>query len=86
MSTPPSGYQKGSTIMSVHPIRTASDYRAAVAEIETLMNAGAGTPEGERLDVLATLVDAYEGKHFPLEAPHRGEPRTSALRLRLSGA
>ena len=50
--------------MKIKPIRTRTDYRQALKEIETLMNAQAGTPEGERLDVLATLVEAYERKHF----------------------
>ena len=55
--------------MDIKPIRTKADYRAALKEIETLMNAAAGTPEGERLDVLATLVEAYERKHFPMDLP-----------------
>lgn len=52
--------------MDIKPIRTKADYRAALKEIELLMAARAGTPEGERLDVLATLVQAYERKHFPM--------------------
>ena len=55
--------------MHIRPIRTKSDHRAALKEIETLMSARANTPEGERLDVLVTLVDAYERKHFPLDLP-----------------
>ena len=55
--------------MEIKPIRTKADYRAALKEIETLMDAGAGTLEGERLDVLATLVEAYERKHFPMDLP-----------------
>lgn len=55
--------------MEIKPIRTKTDYRKALKEIETLMNAQAGTPEGERLDVLATLVEAYERKHFPMDLP-----------------
>ncbi len=86
MSAPQLGYQKGSANMPVSIIQTPADYRAAVAEIETLMNASAGTPDGERLDILATLVDAYERKHFPLEAPHPEERRDSTPRLPLSGA
>lgn len=53
--------------MNIEPIRTAEDHRAALKEIETLMTAEMNTPEGDRLDVLATLVEAYEAKHFPLE-------------------
>ena len=55
--------------MEIKPIRTKSDYRKALKEIESLMNAEARTPEGERLEVLATLVEAYERKHFPMDLP-----------------
>ena len=55
--------------MEIKPIKTRANYRAALAEIEALMDAGAGTPRGERLDVLATLVEAYERKHFPMDFP-----------------
>ena len=55
--------------MDIKPIKTDDDYRAALREIESLMTAEADTPEGERLDVLVTLVEAYEKKHFPLELP-----------------
>ncbi len=55
--------------MDVHPIRTEADHRAALAEIAALMDAKMGTPEGDRLDVLATLVEAYEGAHFRIETP-----------------
>jgi HTH-type transcriptional regulator / antitoxin HigA len=55
--------------MQIRPIRTKADYRAALKEIETLMSARADTPEGERLDVLVTLVEAYEKKHYRFELP-----------------
>lgn len=55
--------------MDIKPIRTKTDYRAALKEVESLMDAKAGTPQGERLDVLVTLVEAYEKKHFPLDLP-----------------
>jgi HTH-type transcriptional regulator/antitoxin HigA len=55
--------------MHIKPIRTKSDYRAALKEIEALMNAKADTPGGERLDVLVTLVEAYEAKHYPMDLP-----------------
>jgi HTH-type transcriptional regulator/antitoxin HigA len=55
--------------MDIKPIKTDADYRAALAEIETLMTAAASTPEGERLDVMVTLVESYEHRHFPLELP-----------------
>ena len=53
--------------MEIKPIRTKADHRAALKQIETLMSARRGTPEGERLDVLVTLVEAYERKHFPMD-------------------
>ncbi|MGH9360817.1 MAG: helix-turn-helix domain-containing protein [Thermoanaerobaculia bacterium] len=55
--------------MEVKPIRTDRDYRATLREVESLMTAEPGTAEGERLDVLVTLVEAYERKHFPLDLP-----------------
>ena len=53
----------------IKPIRSESDYENAVAEIGKLWGSAAGTPEGDRLDVLATLVDAYEARHFPMDPP-----------------
>ena len=53
--------------MDIKPIKTDADYRAALKEIEALMMAVADSPEGEKLDVLATLVEAYESKHYPLD-------------------
>ncbi len=55
--------------MDIKPIKTKADYRAALKDIEGLMTARANTPEGERLDVLVTLVEAYERKHYPMELP-----------------
>lgn len=52
--------------MNIKPIKTRADYRAMLAEIETLMLAKANSADGERLDVLAMLVEAFERKHFPL--------------------
>src|SRR6266850_8159381 len=54
---------------SVKPIRTKKDYEAAMAEVERLWGAKSGTPEGDRLDVLATLIDAYEAVHYPMDPP-----------------
>jgi HTH-type transcriptional regulator / antitoxin HigA len=65
--------------MDIKPIRTKADYRTALREIEGLMNAQADTPQGERLDVLATLVEAYERKHFPMDLPDPVE----AIRFRM---
>ena len=55
--------------MDVKPIKNHEDYRATLQEIESLMAAEPGTPAGERLDVLVTLVEAYERRHFPLDLP-----------------
>lgn len=55
--------------MRIKPIRTKADHRAALKEIEALMSARSGTPEGERLDVLVTLVEAWERKRFPMDLP-----------------
>ena len=57
------------TRMDIKPIKTNADYHAALKEIETLMMAEPDTPEGEKLDVLVTLVEAYERKHYPLDLP-----------------
>ncbi|HEX6012414.1 MAG TPA: helix-turn-helix domain-containing protein, partial [Geminicoccaceae bacterium] len=51
------------------PIRSEADHAAALAEVERLWSAKAGTPEGDRLDVLATLIDAYGARHHPLDPP-----------------
>ena len=55
--------------MTIKPIRTKADHEAALREIERLWGADEGTPEGDRLDVLATLVEAYEQAHFPMDPP-----------------
>jgi len=50
-------------------VRTKKDYEAALAEVERLWGAKSGTPGGDRLDVLATLIDAYEAAHYPMDPP-----------------
>ena len=55
--------------MNLKPIRTPQDHEAALKEIESLWGADDGTPEGDRLDILLTLVDAYEETHFPIDMP-----------------
>ena len=55
--------------MEIKPIRTEADYQAALEEIDRLIDARPDTPEGDRLDVLATLVEAWEEKHCPIEEP-----------------
>ena len=54
---------------SVRPIRTERDYEAALKEVERLWGTKSGTPAGDRLDVLATLIEAYEDQHFPMDPP-----------------
>jgi len=54
--------------MDIRPIRTDADHEAALREIEALWGSGAGTPAGDRLDVLLTLVDAYEDRRWPIPA------------------
>ena len=61
------------------PIRNEADYEAALAEVERLWGARSGTPEGDRLDVLATLIDVYEAKHHPMDPPDPVE----AIRFRM---
>ena len=55
--------------MDIKPIRTQRDYKLALAEVERLFDAKPGTPDGDRLDVLATLVEAYEQQHHPILPP-----------------
>jgi HTH-type transcriptional regulator / antitoxin HigA len=55
--------------MEIKPIKSKRDYRRALKEIEGLMNAKRNTPEGDRLDVLVALVEAWEAKHYPLDLP-----------------
>lgn len=55
--------------MELRPIKTETDYQEALREIELLFDAAPNTPESDRLDVLSTLVEAYEKTHFPIEIP-----------------
>jgi HTH-type transcriptional regulator / antitoxin HigA len=64
---------------ALKPIRSESDYQAALMEMERLWGAGLGTPEGDRLDVLATLIDAYEAQQDPMDPPDPIE----AIRFRM---
>lgn len=61
--------RRSEAAVSVRPVRTAADHRAALAEIGRLMNARKGTPEGDRLDILAALVEAWEAHRVPIDAP-----------------
>lgn len=55
--------------MQIKPIHTEGDYREALRRMEMLMDAEAGTSEGDQLDILATLVEAYEHKMYPMDIP-----------------
>jgi HTH-type transcriptional regulator / antitoxin HigA len=63
----------------IKPIRSKRDYEAALKEVERLWGAKAGTREGDRLDVLATLIEAFEEEHFPIDPPDPIE----AIRFRM---
>ena len=62
----PKGYRLQ---MDIKPIKTKRDHRRALKDIEGLMQAKPGTPEGDRLDILVTLVEAWEAKHYRLDLP-----------------
>ncbi len=55
--------------MEIKPIRNEADYQGALKEIEKLFDSQPGTPEGDRMDVLVTLVETYEAKHYPIPEP-----------------
>ncbi|KAK51001.1 toxin-antitoxin system, antitoxin component, Xre domain protein [Bordetella bronchiseptica CA90 BB1334] len=57
--------------MEIHPVRTEADYKSALKEISRLVESDPelGTPDGDRLDMLATLVQAYEARHYPIDLP-----------------
>jgi HTH-type transcriptional regulator / antitoxin HigA len=55
--------------MEIKPIHTEADYESALKEIEMLMESQPGNLEGDRMDILVTLVEAYEAKHFPIPEP-----------------
>ena len=64
----------------IKPIRTEADYDDALSEVERLWGKKLGTPEGDRLDVLATLIDSYEQSHYPMDPPDPIE----AIKFRMS--
>ena len=55
--------------MDIHPIKTQADYQAALQRVEMLLEAQVNTPEGDELDMLTTLLTAYEEQHFPILPP-----------------
>jgi antitoxin component HigA of HigAB toxin-antitoxin module len=60
--------------MDIRPIRTDKEHRAALAEIERLWGAPDGTPDGDKLDILATLVETYEDRRWPINSRRRFDP------------
>ena len=64
---------------ALRPIRSIADYNKALAEIERLWGARSGAPNGDRLDILATLIDAYEAQRYPMDWPDPIE----AIRFRM---
>ncbi len=66
-------------VMDIRPVRTEEDYVAAMTEIDRLIDAPEGSPEADRLDVLSTLVAAYEDEHHPIPPPDPIE----AIRFRM---
>ena len=67
--------------MNIHPIRTKTDYKRALREVSAYFDdePEPGSAEGDRFEILLTLVEAYEAKHFPIDAPDPIE----ALRFRM---
>jgi HTH-type transcriptional regulator/antitoxin HigA len=65
--------------ITIRPIKSERDYERALATVEQLMDAEAGTPEGDALDVLTTLIEAYEARHWAIELPDPVE----AIRARM---
>lgn len=63
----------------IKPIRTKADHKRVLAEVERLWGAKNGTPQGDRLDVLATLIEAFEEQHYPMDPPDPIE----AIRFRM---
>ncbi len=55
--------------MRIKPIRNDNDLRAALRRLDAVFQAGAGTPEADELEVLVTLIEAYENKHYPIGPP-----------------
>ena len=68
--------------MEITPIRTEKDYRTALRVVSTLVDQDPSpdTPEGERLDVLSTLIEAYEQKHHAIDSPDKGGVDVKSLK------
>jgi len=68
--------------MKIKPIKTEEDYEKALHEIERLYNARPGTADGDRLEILTTLVEVYEDKHYPIPLPDPVEARLYYMETR----
>jgi HTH-type transcriptional regulator / antitoxin HigA len=68
--------------MNIKPIKSERDHRRALKEIERLMDARPNTADGDRLDVLTTLIEAWEQKHHPIDAPDPVEAIRFAMEQR----
>jgi HTH-type transcriptional regulator/antitoxin HigA len=68
--------------MNIKPIKNERDYRRALKEIDKLMDAQPNSPQGDRLDVLVTLITAWEDKHYPIDAPDAVEAIRFAMQQR----
>lgn len=68
--------------MNIKPIKTEQDYETSLQEIERIWNAEADTPEGDLLDILMTLVEAYEKEHYPIPDPDPIELRLHVMEAR----
>lgn len=55
--------------MNIKPIKTKSDYQEALKRLEVIFDAAIGTPESDEADILGLIIDEYEKKHYPIEAP-----------------
>ena len=68
--------------VKIRPIKNNRDYREALKEIDGLMDARSNTPEGDHLDVLVTLVEAWEARHWPIDSPDPVEAILFAMEQR----
>jgi HTH-type transcriptional regulator/antitoxin HigA len=71
--------------MDLKPIKTETDYQQALKEIEALFEVEANSPEWEKLDILTTLVEAYEKQHYPIDSPNQVEAILYYLESRNQG-
>lgn len=55
--------------MNIKPIKSGSDYKLALKRLEEVFDAEIGTPESDEADILGLIIDEYEKKHYPIEAP-----------------